>query len=106
MARHVGLNDPEMDREARQPESRSRLGADDSSAWRLAVVEGRLGDTGMAALALAEMNYAEDNWREARGQAERAKRLLASGTPGWLRASDLAEIAEREEEREEQRRRR
>jgi len=52
------------------------------------------------------MNYAEDNWREARGQAERAKRLLASGTPGWLRASDLAEIAEREEEREEQRRRR
>ncbi len=104
----VGLNDPEMDREALDNLNRVLAREpDDSSAWRLkAVVEGRLGDTGMAALALAEMNYAEDNWREARGQAERAKRLLASGTPGWLRASDLAEIAEREEEREEQRRRR
>lgn len=103
----VGLDDRAQDREALDNLNRVLASEpENASAWRLkAIVEGRLGDTGMAALALAEMHYADDNWREARGQAERAKRLLNSGTPAWLRASDLAEIAEREEEREERRRR-
>jgi len=103
----VGLGEPSQDREALDNLNRVLSSeSDNPSAWRLkAIAEGRLGDTGMAALSLAEMHYAEDNWREARGQAERARRLLDAGSSAWLRASDLAEIAEREEEREERRRR-
>ncbi|WP_366554460.1 M48 family metalloprotease [Aquibaculum sediminis] len=79
---------------------------DNASAWRLkAIAQGRQGETGLAALSLAEMHFAEDNWHEARGQADRARRMLPEGSSAWLRASDLAEVAEREEERAERERR-
>lgn len=69
------------------------------SAWRLsAIAHGRLGNEGMTALSLAEYNYARGNWRDAKGQAERAKALLQPDTPGWLRAADLAQVAGREAE--------
>lgn len=75
-----------------------------ASAWRLsAIAHGRLGNEGMTALSLAEYNYARRNWRDATGQAEKAKTLLDEGTSGWLRASDLVEVAGREAERERDR---
>ncbi len=68
-----------------------------ATAWRLSsIAHGRLGNQGMTALSLAEYNYARGKWRDAFGQAEKAQRLLERGTPGWLRASDLAAVAERE----------
>lgn len=98
----VEMNDRDKDRAALDNLTRV-IGreSDNPTAWRLkAVAEGRLGDTGMASLSLAEMHFAEGSWREARGQAERARRLLPDGSSGWLRASDLVDVAEREEERE------
>ncbi|SMF67241.1 Putative Zn-dependent protease, contains TPR repeats [Tistlia consotensis] len=73
---------------------------DDASAWRLsAIANGRLGNDGMAALSMAEYNFARGNWRDARGQAERAKSLLAENSTGWLRAADIADIAKRNQDR-------
>lgn len=78
--------------------------AQDARAWRLAAIaHGRLGEDGQAALALAEMNFARAAWRDARGQAARAMKLLPESSPGWLRASDIAQVAEREQERAERR---
>jgi predicted Zn-dependent protease len=72
---------------------------DNASAWRFsAIANGRLGNEGMAALSLAEYNYARRDWRDAAGQAEKAKTLLEEGSPGWLRAADLASVAKREAE--------
>lgn len=77
-----------------------------ATAWRLsAIAHGRLGNQGMTALSLAEYNYARSNWRDASGQAEKAKTLLEEGTSGWLRASDLAVVAGREAEQERERER-
>ncbi len=77
-----------------------------ATAWRLsAIAHGRLGNEGMTALSLAEYNYARSNWRDASGQAEKAKTLLDEGTSGWLRASDLAEVAGREAEQQRDRER-
>lgn len=103
----VEINDPEHDRAALDNLIRVLAREDDNpTAWRLrAVAEGRLGDTGMAALSLAEMHFAEGSWREARGQADRARRTLPEGTAAWQRALDLVEVAEREEDRERRERR-
>lgn len=77
---------------------------DDASAWRLAAIaHGRIGNQGMTALSMAEYNFARGNWRDARGQAERAKGLLSENSAGWLRAADIAAVAERNEERAERR---
>lgn len=77
---------------------------DDASAWRLsAIANGRLGNEGMAALSLAEYNFARGNWRDARGQAEKAKTLLAEHSTGWLRAADIAAVAERNQDRADKR---
>jgi predicted Zn-dependent protease len=76
----------------------------DATAWRLsAIAHGRLGNEGMTALSLAEYNYARRDWRDAAGQARKAKELLDEGSPGWLRAADLLNVAEREFERERER---
>jgi predicted Zn-dependent protease len=75
------------------------------SAWRLsAIAHGRLGHEGMTALSLAEYNYARSNWRDAKGQAAKAMKLLDKGSSGWLRASDLAQVAGREAEEQRERR--
>lgn len=93
----VQLDRPEMDQAALDNLAKVRTREDDNpTAWRLtAIAHGRQGDTGRAALALAEMNYARGEWSEAVGQAERAKKLLDNSTPAWLRASDLSEAASR-----------
>jgi predicted Zn-dependent protease len=63
--------------------------------WRLlAVAYGRTGDLGMSALALAEQALLQRKQRDAMGQAERAERMLPTGSPGWLRAQDIQRAAE------------
>ena len=70
---------------------------DNPTVWRyLAIAEGRLGNTGLAALSLAEAAWARGNAKETRDQAERAQKLLDNGTRGKLRAEDLQRFAENE----------
>ncbi|MBT5648696.1 MAG: tetratricopeptide repeat protein, partial [Rhodospirillaceae bacterium] len=65
-------------------------------SWRLAATAyGRNGDLGMSALALAEHNLLSGRNLDAEGQAKKAQRLLKANTPGWLRAQDIANTAER-----------
>jgi predicted Zn-dependent protease len=72
---------------------------DSSHAWRLlAVAYGRTGNLGMSALALAERALLQGNQADAMGQAQRAERMLPTGSPGWLRAQDLQRAAERLED--------
>jgi predicted Zn-dependent protease len=72
--------------------------SDNPDAWRsLAIVYGRQGDIGMAALALAEQNMAQANYRQAIGQAQRAKQLLPPG-PQRQRAQDLLAEAKRQQQ--------
>lgn len=69
--------------------------SDNPDAWReLAIVYGRGGDIGMAALALAEQNMATGDYRQAIGQAQRAQQLLPPG-PQRQRAQDLLADAKR-----------
>lgn len=71
--------------------------SDNPDAWReLAIVYGREGNIGMAALALAEQNMASGNYRQAIGQAQRAQQLLPPG-PQRQRAQDLLADAKREQ---------
>lgn len=70
--------------------------SDNPDAWRsLAIVYGRDGDIGMAALALAEQNMSQGDFRQAIGQAQRAQQLLPPG-PQRQRAQDLLADATRE----------
>jgi len=76
------------------------LAPDDPSAWRwLGMAHGRLGNIGLAALATAERYMLTGEFRDAAGQAARAERALAKGTPGWLRAQDLIRASEQATER-------
>jgi predicted Zn-dependent protease len=69
---------------------------DNAFAWRLAATaHGRLGDKGMTSLALAEGALARGRLGDAREQAKRAQGLLPENSPGWLRAQDVANLAER-----------
>jgi predicted Zn-dependent protease len=69
-------------------------------AWRLVgIAHGRLGDTGEAALALAEHAINRGDLRQAVGQAQRAQKLLQKHTPGWLRAQDIERTAKNRLER-------
>jgi predicted Zn-dependent protease len=71
--------------------------SDNPDAWRsMAIVYGRSGDIGMAALALAEQNMAQGNYRQAAGQAQRATQLLPVG-PQRQRAQDLLAEAKRQQ---------
>lgn len=72
-----------------------QLAPGNPSAWRwLGMAHGRLGKIGLAALATAERYMLLGKFRDAAGQAARAERSLAKGTPGWLRAQDLKIAAE------------
>lgn len=101
----IQANSPEMDRMALDNLSRVLArDPEDASAWRLsAIANGRLGNEGMAALSMAEYNFARGNWRDARGQAEKAKSLLKEHSTGWLRAADVAAVAERKQDQADKR---
>ena len=69
-------------------------------AWRLnAIAHGRRGDVGLTALSLAESAMARGDAAEARDQAKRAQSILSEGTPAWLRAQDLEDLAQRRVEK-------
>ena len=70
-------------------------------SWHLAATAyGRNGQLGVAALALAEHNLLLGRLMEARGQANKAMRILRSNSPSWLRAQDIEATAKRARERE------
>lgn len=72
-------------------------GRDDENAltWRLlATIEGRQGNMPQATLDLAEEFYAEGRFREAKGEAIKAQKLLPNGSPGYLRAQDIETTAD------------
>ena len=73
-----------------------------AEAWRLkGIAHGRLGDRGMAALALAEARMARGQLGDARDQARRALSFFDENTAPWLRAQDIKrEVERRMEERQ------
>jgi len=99
----IELNDPATDQKAlRSLQAALRLEPNNAFAWRLtAIVHGRTGDIGNTALALAESALARGRAPEARDQAVRAKKTLAEGSPGWLRAGDIEQLASRLAEEKE-----
>jgi predicted Zn-dependent protease len=56
----------------------------------LAMAYGRKGDIPHADLASAQAAFASGEYRTARQLAERAKRSFPTGSPGWVRADDIA----------------
>lgn len=65
-------------------------------AWRLsATAYGRTGKLGLSALSLSEYSLLTRRLVDASGQANKAMRLLPEGSPAWIRAQDIAEIADR-----------
>lgn len=65
-----------------------------SRGWRqLAIAHGRLGEIGLAGLALAEEALLLGRKTDARHQSQRAQALLPVGSPGWLRAQDIENAA-------------
>ncbi len=92
-------NDPKYLASAKSELNNALQGeSDNPDAWRsLAIVYGRSGDIGMAALALAEQNMAQGNYRQAVGQAQRAQQLLPPG-PQRQRAQDLLAEAKRQQQ--------
>jgi predicted Zn-dependent protease len=93
----IELNDPEIDQQALGHLMQTlRHEPGNAFAWRLtAIVHGRKGDIGMTALALAESALARGKAPDARDQATRAQKLLPEGSPGWLRAGDIEQLADR-----------
>lgn len=84
-------NRPDLDRAvdvlkqvaAREPEN--------PDAWRLlSQAYGRLDRIGEASAAAAEWYYQAGDNKGAKLQADRAIRLLPEGSPGWMRANDIA----------------
>ncbi|RZO38218.1 MAG: M48 family peptidase [Rhodospirillaceae bacterium] len=70
-------------------------------SWHLAATAyGRNGQLGVSALALAEHNLLLGRFVDARGQANRAMRILRANSPGWIRAQDIEATAKRARERE------
>jgi predicted Zn-dependent protease len=67
-----------------------------ADTWHfMAIAYGRAGDMGNSALSLAEEAMAQGDKAQARGQAQRALKLLPVGSPGRLRAEDIQIEAER-----------
>lgn len=101
----IELNQPDMTERARDNlEQALRKDRYMPLAWRLAAVSyGRDGKLGLSALALAEQNLLVGQSFDAMGQAKKAMRLLKEGSPGWLRAQDLSETAERQHKRRQRR---
>src|SRR5262249_10358565 len=77
-----------------------RLEPRNSSAWyQLSIAYGKDGQLAMAALALAEEASGGSSRRarlQAKDQAQRAMQGLPEGSPGWLRAQDIFNEADRD----------
>lgn len=92
------FDDPKMTKAAiANLELARRHESDNGSLWRLLTIAyGRDGQLGMTALAQAERAFLQNRKAEARAHAERAERILPSGSPAWLRAQDIRQAAQRE----------
>jgi predicted Zn-dependent protease len=87
----IELNDPKLVKPALANLIAS-INADDTNpvAWRLAATAyGLDNQMGMSSLSGAEYNLRIGRLVDAKGQAQRASRLLPRGSPGWLRAQDI-----------------
>lgn len=94
----IELNQPELNKKA-LVNLKKAVGKDRYMplAWQLsAIAYGRDGQIGMASLALAEQNLLTGEPRDAMGQSKKAMHLLKEGSPGWLRAQDLYDTAQRQ----------
>jgi predicted Zn-dependent protease len=93
----IELNDPSLVKPAlNNLEAALQADPNNPTAWRLAsVAYGLDSQMGMSSLAGAEYNLRAGRLNDARGQAQRAERLLPRGSPGWLRAQDIQEEAKR-----------
>jgi predicted Zn-dependent protease len=56
----------------------------------MALAYGRKGDTARADLASAQASFARGDLKTARALAARAKTKFPVGSPGWVRADDIA----------------
>ncbi|HVJ55407.1 MAG TPA: M48 family metalloprotease [Aliidongia sp.] len=71
-----------------------------TDTWHLlGIAEGRAGNIGQAALALAEEGILAGDLKQASQQATRATELLPRGTPGWIRAEDIRTSVKNERDR-------
>jgi predicted Zn-dependent protease len=78
--------------------SAAQYEARNADTWHfLAIAYGRNGDMGNTALALAEEAMAQGDKALAKGQSQRAIKLLTKGSPGYLRAEDIQMEATRKE---------
>ena len=76
-----------------------KMDSSNADAWhQLGIAEGRAGNLGQAALALAEEGVLTGALRTASQQATRATQLLPRGTPGWIRAEDIRRDVKAEKE--------
>lgn len=93
----LALDDPSQLSDAQQQLRRAvQAERDFPLAWHLlAIAEGKSGDIGSSALALAEEAMVSGRADDAISQAKRAKHFLGRGTPGWLRADDIEHEAKR-----------
>src|SRR5262249_49804203 len=93
----IELNDPSLVKPAlNNLEAALHVDQSNPTAWRLAAVAyGLDNQMGMSSLASAEYSLRAGRLADARGQAQRAQRLLPRGSPGWLRAQDIEEEAKR-----------
>lgn len=93
----IELNEPRQDAAAlKHLQLTLREEPNNAFAWRLsAIANGRQGDVGLTALALAESAVAQRHNDEALEQAKRAQGLLPRGSPAWLRAQDIETLARR-----------
>ena len=75
-------------------------GAASPFAWRqLAIAHGRNGQMGESALAMAEEAMLKNDPAAARHYAQRAEKMLASGSAGWLHAVDILEATKKEKKK-------
>jgi predicted Zn-dependent protease len=77
-----------------------RHGSTSPFTWRqLAIAHGRNGQIGESALAMAEEAMLKDDRAAARHYAQRAEKLLPSGSAGWLHANDILEATKKEKKK-------
>ncbi len=90
----LAAGNPASDREALSMLEQAALEEPFDAGLRraLAIAYARKGDDGMAAVVTAERLALTGRVSDAKRQAERAKALLPTGSPGWLRADDVSAL--------------
>jgi len=91
----VETGDPDLGRAAIRPLERSvQLDPANAMAWRLlSVAHGREGNIGRSSLAAGEQALLGGRLEDALLHADRAEHAFPHGSPGWLRAQDIRDLA-------------